>query len=409
MKTGILTAALCVFSIGAAGAQELPGDNGLLGKRGTARGAASPTYGALAQDDLKGALGRVSQFANTSYSEKGLATRGAKEAQLYKNIAPSVVLILVKDGMGTGSLIHADGTILTNWHVIKGHKEVGVIFKPAVEGQKPEKSDIVRGEVIRVDEVADLALVKVAAVPPGRVPVKLGEEKDAGIGLDVFAIGHPSGIDWTYTKGIISQMRKGYEWVYEDRTKHKADVVQTQTPINPGNSGGPLLGENGTVVGVNSFGSEGEGLNFAVAVSEIKAFLARKEDRKTTEDMTMARSRPANCEPKVLEEEYDKDDKTRYESVDMTCDGVVDAVQSTPDDKKMPITVIVDNNGDKRPDTWVMDYGHDGKWDISFWQTKYDGKIDIVGIHSDGTTKPTSYVAYDKYRAEMEKARQAKK
>lgn len=408
MRSRLLAAALTLFSAAAVCAQELPGDSGLIGKRGTARGPASAQYGALAQDELKGALGRVSQFANTSYSEKGLATRGARDAQLYKDIAPSVVLIVVKDGMGTGSLIQADGTILTNWHVIKGYKEVGVIFKPAVEGQKPEKSDIVRGQVIRVDEVADLALVKVAAVPAGRVPVKLGEAKDAAIGLDVFAIGHPSGIDWTYTKGIISQMRQGYEWVYEDRTKHKADVVQTQTPINPGNSGGPLLGENGVVVGVNSFGSEGEGLNFAVAVSEIKAFLARKEDRKTTEDMSMARNRPADCEPKLVDDEYDKERKTRYESVDMTCDGVVDAVTATPDDKNDPITLMVDNNGDEKPDTWLMDYGHDGKWDVSFWQTKFDGKVDMVGIHSDGSTKPTSYVSYEKYKAEIARL-QAKK
>jgi hypothetical protein len=58
-------------------------------------------------------------------------------------------------------------------------------------------------------------------------------------------------------------------------------VIQTQTPINPGNSGGPLLDDKGRLVGINSFGhTEGQGLNYAVAVDVVQAFLKRKESRK---------------------------------------------------------------------------------------------------------------------------------
>ena len=56
---------------------------------------------------------------------------------------------------------------------------------------------------------------------------------EAQVGADVHAIGHPQGQTWTYTKGLISQVRPDYQW-----GPHKADVIQTQTPINPGNSGG---------------------------------------------------------------------------------------------------------------------------------------------------------------------------
>lgn len=355
---------------------------------------------------MRGALPAISKLASHAFGGAGLTTRGAKEAQIYKDVAPSVVLIVTNDAFGSGALISANGEILTNWHVIKGSTEVGVIFKPE-NGEKPTKNDIVRGKVLRVDEVADLALVKVDP-PAGRQPVKFGEPKDIMVGLDVFAIGHPDGDDWTYTKGIISQVRKGYKWVYEDRTKHQADLIQTQTPINPGNSGGPLLSENGALVGINSFGNEGEGLNFAVSLSEIRAFLSRQGDRKTTEDMTMARNRPEGCEPKLVETEYDKEHKATYEAVDLTCDGVVDAVTSTPDDKGSPITLILDNNGDERPDTWVMDYGQDGKWDVSLWDTKFAGKTDLVGLHSDGTTKPTSYISYEAYMAQRGSAQAAK-
>src|SRR6516164_7639410 len=85
---------------------------------------------------------------------------------------------------------------------------------------------------------------------------------------------------WTYTTGIISQYRQAYEWqAKDDPIKHKADVIQTQTPINPGNSGGPLLSDSGSLIGVNSFKYDGEGLNFAVSVEEVRKFIGRPGNR----------------------------------------------------------------------------------------------------------------------------------
>jgi S1-C subfamily serine protease len=55
------------------------------------------------------------------------------------------------------------------------------------------------------------------------------------VGADVRAIGHPEGESWSFTKGVISQYRIGFEWGAKN-DKHKADVIQTQTPINPGNA-----------------------------------------------------------------------------------------------------------------------------------------------------------------------------
>jgi S1-C subfamily serine protease len=55
---------------------------------------------------------------------------------------------------------------------------------------------------------------------------------DVQVGADVHAIGHPKEQTWTYTKGLISQVRPDYEWS-DGSTKRKADVIQTQTPINP--------------------------------------------------------------------------------------------------------------------------------------------------------------------------------
>jgi S1-C subfamily serine protease len=57
-----------------------------------------------------------------------------------------------------------------------------------------------------------------------------------------------------------------------------ADVIQTQTPINPGNSGGPLFDNEGNLIGINTFISAGEGMHWAVAVSEIKKFVGDSYD-----------------------------------------------------------------------------------------------------------------------------------
>src|SRR5688572_21443717 len=146
MKSGILTAgmfAFCAaFFLSPVTAQ--PADDGsiagIIGKRGTP-GASAPQYNGLANDALRGTLPAIAKFANRSFGGAGLATRGAKEAQIYKDVAPSVVLIVLKDGIGSGTLINDKGEILTNWHVVKGVKEVGVIFKPA-DGQRPSEKDI---------------------------------------------------------------------------------------------------------------------------------------------------------------------------------------------------------------------------------------------------------------------------
>src|SRR5262249_29958799 len=160
---------------------------------------------------------------------------------------PSVVLIVTDDGFGSGSIIGTTGEILTNWHVVAGHDDVLVVFKPNVEGAEPSKNDVRAGHVVKTDQVADLAVVKVTDVLQGRTPIRLGDDIDVNVGADVHAIGHPTGQAWTYTAGVISQIRLRYDWSYsDDAVKHTADVIQTQTPISPGSSGGPLLGDTGS-------------------------------------------------------------------------------------------------------------------------------------------------------------------
>ena len=215
---------------------------------------------------------------------------GVQDISLFRNVAPSVVLIWTKDGVGSGSLLK-DNTILTNRHVVGGEREVTVVFKPSDPSGRAKNDEVVQADVIKLDGQRDLALLRPASIPSRR-PLDISAEDSIDVGTDVAAIGHPRAKTWTFTKGIVSAFRPAFEWSGgPNDSKHVATVIQTQTPINPGNSGGPLLTEDGKIVGVNSFGTPGaENLNFAIAAKEIRAFLANpKSDMQAQNTCTKAK------------------------------------------------------------------------------------------------------------------------
>ncbi|WP_296600261.1 serine protease [Phenylobacterium sp.] len=314
-------------------------------------------------------------------------TRGAKETQVYQRASPSVVLVVTREGLGSGVLVGADGTIVTNLHVVGDYAEVGVVFKPKVEGATFGEADVKRAKVIRRDEVADLALIQVSEVPAGVSPLAIASGPAVEVGADVHAIGHPKGQSWTYTRGIVSQVRRDYAWDTESGLNHKATVIQTQTPINPGNSGGPLLGDDLKVIGINSFKGPGEGMNYAVSAEDVAAFLARKADRVTT----LAERRPT-CESKTLGEVPTSKPKGVSYAVDNDCDGKGDYVVLEPDDKREAVTYLYDDDGDGRYDTMLVDIDRDDNPDFSLHDTDGDGKPDLRGDYRNGEADPYRYV-----------------
>jgi len=333
-----------------------------------------------------------------SRPEPPLRMRGARDIELYRRLSPSVALIVTEDGSGSASLIRLKspvfatkgGVLLTNAHVVGDASEVGVVFKP----QKDEAAEMVRGRVKKIDPIRDLALVEVERVPSNAVPIELGNMSGVVVGADVHAIGHPEGQNWTYTKGLVSQVRPGFEWrISASGPKHVADVIQTQTPINPGNSGGPLLDDSGRMIGVNAFKhGTGENLNFAVSVGEVEKFLAAARDGAYDRQTTVAASTP--CKSKVLFEGRAADGKGFIRNVDMKCSGRVDASLFVPDDKSLPVVLSFDANGDGKADGWVFDEDRDGKWDYSLWDEDSDGKPDLVGHHPDGKANPARFEKY---------------
>ena len=326
------------------------------------------------------------------------SNRGVKDAVLFRSQAPSVVLIMTEDGLGSGSLLSADGYILTNKHVVGESKSVGVFFKPEKDTQKVTKESLVYGKVVKVDDLTDLALVKVENIPAGRKPVKLGTEGDIGIGLDVHAIGHPKGEYWTYTKGVISQYRFDFEWKGGvNDVGHKANVIQTQTPINPGNSGGPLFLDSGNLIGVNSFkNSDSEGLNFAVSIEEVKSFLNRKGDRVLNKPAVT----PVKCEAKLLFKGRTEKNNANIESYDSNCSGRRNIDFVYPDDVKEPYMSRLYRKNESKYDVVVYSFKRNEQWDLSYWDNNNDNTWPVVGVHKNGEWLPVKYISRSEYEKE---------
>ena len=319
--------------------------------------------------------------------------RGGKE--MYKKFAPSVVLIVTQDGLGSGFLANESGDIVTNWHVVKGYDKVAVIFKPSGSNSKLQKSDARLGVVAKVDEVRDLALIKVTDVPKDRAPLPLGSLSGLEIGSDVHAIGHPTGESWTYTKGVVSQIRQNYDGSSSQTgVKHNATVIQTQTPINPGNSGGPLFSNQGKLIGVNSFKASGEGLNFAVSVDDVKQFLAAKNSRSAEVSQAKHQKATSECKLNEVYRSNDKTDSMEIVGLDVDCDGKAEAELRTPYDIRKPIILVVDDNKDGVFDVMIADKDRDGYWDFSLRDTDFDKKWDLVCEHRTGEIEATKCEKY---------------
>jgi len=142
-------------------------------------------------------------------------------------------IIQVSTPYGNGSGFVIDDLIITNSHVVSGFKEV-VISAKTLKRQK--------GVVIYDDQVLDLAFIK---LPPMRIDNRLKLSTEAVHDGDVaVAIGHPYGLNYSATEGIVSKA---------DRLEGELQYLQIDAAINPGNSGGPVLNEKGEVIGVNTF------------------------------------------------------------------------------------------------------------------------------------------------------------
>jgi S1-C subfamily serine protease len=166
------------------------------------------------------------------------------------------------EGSGSGVILDKAGHILTNFHVLEGAKDVSVTL---FNGKSYD------AEYVGSDAINDVAIIRIEAKEDGLFPVSLGDSGDLKVGMSVFAIGNPFGLERTMTTGIISSLNRSLA-IRNNRTIRS--IIQIDASINPGNSGGPLLDKNGRLIGINtaiaSKTGQSSGVGFAIPVNLLK-------------------------------------------------------------------------------------------------------------------------------------------
>ncbi len=183
--------------------------------------------------------------------------------QIIEKVKPAVLKVYSGDGegLGTGYLIAPSGIALTNAHVA-GNVSPGDTLKILINGIPSV------AQVLAINHQKDIAILRLPSLPAGQnypyIPIS---RTFPAVGEKVVALGYPYDVGLTASRGIVSRLGHGAEFMY--------DYIQTDASINPGNSGGPLLNSKGELIGMdvaiytpsNPGGSVGIG--FAIATDDI--------------------------------------------------------------------------------------------------------------------------------------------
>ena len=162
------------------------------------------------------------------------------------------------NSLGSGFIVHPDGYVITNNHVIDQAREITVEL---ADGRK------LPAQLISADPQADLAVLKISDKQPFPI-VEMGDSDDLMIGEPANAIGNPLGYSHSVSTGIVSALHRDLQ--SEGKSAMK-DLIQTDAAINPGNSGGPLLNAYGQVIGINTaIRSDAQNIGFAIPVNRLR-------------------------------------------------------------------------------------------------------------------------------------------
>jgi S1-C subfamily serine protease len=207
------------------------------------------------------------------FNGDGLSAEETVNVAVYENVNRSVVNITTKgsrpdafflleipsEGTGSGSVVDKTGHILTNYHVVEDAREVEVTI---FDGNSYPAT------FIGADPINDVAIIKIDAPKESLYPVTFGDSGKLRVGMKVFAIGNPFGLERTLTTGIISSLNRSLQI---RGNRNIRSIIQIDAAINPGNSGGPLLNSRGRVIGMNtaiaSKTGQSSGVGFAIPVN----------------------------------------------------------------------------------------------------------------------------------------------
>jgi Do/DeqQ family serine protease len=167
----------------------------------------------------------------------------------------------VQQSLGSGSIVRADGVILTNHHNIENASEIMVVTADRREWP---------ARVLLDDARADLAVLKIDPKGEALPTIAIDDHESPQVGDLVLAIGDPFGVGQTVTNGIVSALARSDVGISD-----YSFFIQTDAAINPGNSGGPLVDMDGDLIGVNTAIVSGSGTSSGVGFA-IPAAMARQ-------------------------------------------------------------------------------------------------------------------------------------
>jgi len=244
-------------------------------------GRRGPSFSVQPPSDSSDKLRRATTSAPSvrvppqAFGQDGMSYEEAINVAVYERVNKSVVNITTRstrvdslfflevpsEGTGSGSVIDKAGHILTNFHVIQDANTVAVTL---FDGTTYDAT------FVGADPINDLAIIKIDASTDVLYPVLFGNSSDLRVGMRVYAIGNPFGLERTLTTGIISSLNRSLQ-IRGNRTIKS--IIQIDAAINPGNSGGPLLDTHGRLIGMNtaiaSKTGQSSGVGFAIPVNLI--------------------------------------------------------------------------------------------------------------------------------------------
>ena len=194
---------------------------------------------------------------------------------------------LKRTSVGSGFVIHPDGYIVTNAHVVARSTDRKVIF---ANGREYDAT------VVASDREADVAILKINAPYPLDT-LAFGRSSDLMVGETIIAIGNPLGYQHTVTAGVVSAVGRDLEFENEIMM---TGLIQTDASINPGSSGGPLLNVLGELIGVTTaIRGDARNIGFAIPVDRLRELLPELLDVERRYRVQSGLRLIAEAEPRV--------------------------------------------------------------------------------------------------------------
>lgn len=170
-----------------------------------------------------------------------------------EEISKIVFKIITKEGSGSGLYYSDKNVIITNYHVVKGFRTVGI---------ENMQNDAFSADVLIINPALDLAILRPRREITTYYKIKFLDSNEVKIGEKVKVLGYPYGMPFTITEGIVSSTKQ----IVSER-----NFIQTDAAVNPGNSGGPMINEYGRVLGITTLKFiQAENIAFAIPAEYIK-------------------------------------------------------------------------------------------------------------------------------------------